>query len=337
MGGDPVTAIEHPSYAEFIENGGEPIRPGFYKLRREGVQGWVEVQIKPDPTGKFDFAAVDGRGHACNAELVWTRCKESTAEAFRATIQRKVTYPMEATALPMQSDSIAAISAALAEAQAELTNVPRNREVEVKKDSKALYTFTYATLDSILDLIRPVLSAKGLAFTQTLLPAGKLMVVTTLAHSSGEWFRSYLPIETSGTSQVLGSAISYAKRYAITAMLGITAEDDDDANAADGNTVKKLEPVAPKAPPKPPAKPAAPAETPEQKTARWWAGDDLQIPKLRLSWQEWQAKVLKAIEGAPSKAHVDRLMADNAYSLNALQAEVPAAHAVISAAVKGVK
>jgi len=63
---------------------------------------------------------------------------------------------------------------------------------------------------------------------------GKVVVVTTLAHSSGEWVRSRLPMQPKDMSpQAIGSTITYARRYALAAMVGL-AQVDDDAEAAQG-------------------------------------------------------------------------------------------------------
>lgn len=248
---------------------------------------------------------------------------------------------MEALAIE-QSPEIAELTAALAKAQGEIKNA-------LKESTNPHFKSRYADLASVVDACRPSLVRHGVAVIQmpTNLPDGAVAVTTRLA-LKGEWLQSTIAAKPSKfDAQGVGSVITYLRRYGLAAMVGVAPEDDDGNGATgkgDPSSVSNDVGGPPSTPPKPPAKPAqsvapkqAPAATAEQKTARWWAGDDLQIPKLRLSWQEWQAKVLKAIEGAPSKAHVDRLMADNAYSLNALQAEVPAAHAVISAAVKGVK
>ena len=58
---------------------------------------------------------------------------------------------------------------------------------------------------------------------------GELNLVTMIAHSSGQWMKSYLPIYPADKkSQTIGAAITYAKRYGLSAMLGIVADDDDD-------------------------------------------------------------------------------------------------------------
>ena len=141
-----------------------------------------------------------------------------------------------------KSESIAQIATALAAAQAEITNPPRNREVTVRSD-KGNYKFKYATLDAIIDAVRPALTKNGLWFIQTLANGdGKYQLVTTLTHKSGEWMESEQPIlvERPG-SQAFGSALTYSRRYSLTAMLGVAADEDDDGNGADGNHIEKSE------------------------------------------------------------------------------------------------
>lgn len=151
----------------------------------------------------------------------------------------------------MKSETIGALTEALAKAQAVITSPTRNREVKVRAKSGAEYSFKYATLDHILDSVRKPLTDNGLWFTQTLANGdGKYQLVTTLMHSSGEWVQSEQPLFlTEQSNQAFGSALTYAKRYALSGMLGIAADEDDDANHADGNTVK--ESAERKAPPKP--------------------------------------------------------------------------------------
>ena len=116
--------------------------------------------------------------------------------------------------------------AALAKAHAELTNP--------KKDSKAelgQYSYKYASLGAILDHVRPILAKQGLSIAQNVeIHDGRVEVTTILTHASGGWL-SFGPIAgpTGSTWQTLGSGITYGRRYALTAALGIAAEDDDDA------------------------------------------------------------------------------------------------------------
>ena len=130
------------------------------------------------------------------------------------------------------STSIGAIAPALVAAAAELQPV-------AKDAINPAFRNKYATLDAIMDQVRPVLAKHGLAVLQTgTAPEtvdGRLTSVgieTMLLHKSGEWIASSvtLPVEKL-TAQGAGSAISYGRRYGLSAILGLTA-DDDDGNAA---------------------------------------------------------------------------------------------------------
>jgi hypothetical protein len=139
-----------------------------------------------------------------------------------------------------KSESIKELAAALAEAQSDFPAIPRDRTVTVKTKSGATYQFSYAPLDTILANIRPAMKKNGLAFLQSV--NGEALT-TTLLHKSGEWITSDpLPIKVvEAGSQAMGSAITYAKRYALTALLGIVTEEDDDGAAADGHESKPVE------------------------------------------------------------------------------------------------
>ena len=135
----------------------------------------------------------------------------------------------------MRSETIAAIAEALSKAQGEVSNPPRNRTVTVRTKTNASYQFSYTTLDVLLETVRPVLSKHGLAIVQTI--EGDT-VETLLLHISGEYVGSSTPIMVSERSaQAYGSGVTYARRYAIAGLLGIASDEDDDANAADGNDV----------------------------------------------------------------------------------------------------
>lgn len=136
---------------------------------------------------------------------------------------------------------MAALHAALAKAQGAMSNPVKNREVSVKSDRGA-YKFAYATLDAILDGIRKPLADNGLAFTQTLErhPEGQVMCLR-LFHAAGGSIVTCMPVDAKTVKmQELGSLITFARRYQIAAFFGLAAEEDDDANAADGNTVQAV-------------------------------------------------------------------------------------------------
>ena len=128
----------------------------------------------------------------------------------------------------MQSESIAALAAALSKAQADITGA-------LKDSSNPFFKSKYADLASCWDACRKQLAANNLAVIQTteVTEAGTVLV-TTLAHNSGEWMRGTLPVITKDNGpQAQGSGITYARRYALAAIVGL-AQIDDDAEAAQG-------------------------------------------------------------------------------------------------------
>lgn len=125
----------------------------------------------------------------------------------------------------------AALARALSRAQAAMRSVGRDRDVEVKSE-KGRYTFSYATLAAIWEVIRVPLASNGLSVVQ--LPTvdcvnGRVSVETRLLHESGESLASVceLPV-VQKTPQGIGSIISYARRYGLSAMLGVVSDEDDD-------------------------------------------------------------------------------------------------------------
>lgn len=133
------------------------------------------------------------------------------------------------------------IATALAAAQLEFDAFGRAREVTVKSD-KGNYKFAYAPLDVILSAIRPVLSRHGMALTGVTIMDGRTLVAvsTRLLHSSGQSLECVVPVVLSDRpkNQDVGSALTYARRYGVTTLLCLAADDDDDANQADGNQVQ---------------------------------------------------------------------------------------------------
>lgn len=127
-----------------------------------------------------------------------------------------------------QSSSIAALAAALAKAQAEMSGA-------AKDSANPYFKSKYADLESVWSACRKPLTDNGLSVIQTSQPTKHgLMLVTTLAHSSGEWIRGYMPIlAKDATAQSQGSGITYARRYALAAIVGVY-QTDDDAEAAQG-------------------------------------------------------------------------------------------------------
>lgn len=130
------------------------------------------------------------------------------------------------------------IAAALASAQGEFGAVTRDKTVTVTMKSGGKYTFSYAPLESILHAVKPALSKNGLSLTQAMIVIdGKDYVETTLRHSSGQTISNRIPLFVKDDGpQAYGSALTYARRYGVTLLLCISADDDDDGNAAEGNS-----------------------------------------------------------------------------------------------------
>src|SRR3954466_1397880 len=135
------------------------------------------------------------------------------------------------------SDTIATIAAALAKAQAELTNPEKSLVATIRSPfpREADRTFRYAPLSSGLDIVRKSLGRHEIATIQSTEidnEAGLLRLTTILAHSSGEWISSEWPvcqITEVAAAQRMGAALTYARRYALFTLVGIAGEDDLDA------------------------------------------------------------------------------------------------------------
>ena len=135
------------------------------------------------------------------------------------------------------SETINELASALAKAQGEITGA-------LKDSSNPFFKSKYADLSSCWDACRSALSKNGLAVTQfPTTEAGATCLVTTLLHSSGQWMRSSLLVQPKDDSpQAMGSAITYARRYALTAVVGV-AQVDDDGNAASGKVTYGTQPA----------------------------------------------------------------------------------------------
>lgn len=117
------------------------------------------------------------------------------------------------------------IAAALAKAQGEMQNAPLNK-INPHFRSK------YADLASIRDAVIPALSKHGIAaVSMTEYADNRLILRTRLVHESGQYFEATYPLPID-KPQIMGSAITYAKRYTLAALCNIAADEDDDANVA---------------------------------------------------------------------------------------------------------
>ena len=131
------------------------------------------------------------------------------------------------------SSQIDAISAALAKAQGAISN-PGKTALNPHFKSQ------YADLSSGLNAVRAALSSNAIAVVQTTsMHDDTLMLHTALCHSSGQWISSEWPVvKLPAAPQVIGSALTYARRYTLFALVGIAGEGDDDDGIARSASAK---------------------------------------------------------------------------------------------------
>ena len=135
------------------------------------------------------------------------------------------------------SETIGAIAAALAKAQGELANPEKLLTATIRSPfpREGDRTFRYASLASGLDIVRKSLGQHEIATVQTTAideGSGQIRLTTLLAHASGEWISSdwpVCPISETAAPHRMGAALTYARRYALFALVGIAGEDDLDA------------------------------------------------------------------------------------------------------------
>ena len=178
------------------------------------------------------------------------------------------------------SDSIKELAVALIAVQAELPTITKDKLVTGDK-----FSYSYVGLETVMPEALAILNKHGLALTQTPGTAedGGTTLTTMLLHKSGEWLTDTQPLLLSKLdAQGQGSAITYARRYGVMAMLGIVAEEDDDGRDA------RQRPAASK---KPAAKAKAPAQPQPAAAVKPTAADNNKKAQALL---EEAAKPIKA-------------------------------------------
>lgn len=146
-----------------------------------------------------------------------------------------------------RSDAINELAVALAKAQGEIKSPEKNKTVTVKTTTGSSYTFDYADLGAITEAIRGPLSKNGLSYTHLIeRDETGTRLVTMLIHSSGQWIGSVYPLPSSGEPKNLGTALTYGKRYSLSALVGVSADDDADSEPQNVQTFED-KPKAPAA------------------------------------------------------------------------------------------
>lgn len=133
-----------------------------------------------------------------------------------------------------KSSSIAALATALVNAQSQFGSVIKGESATIQKKNGGSFSYQYADLNAVIEATRPHLVANGIAVMQfpSTVP-GAVIMTTLLTHTSGEFISEELTMPAvMDTPQSVGSAITYARRYAMMAALGLAAADDDGAAAS---------------------------------------------------------------------------------------------------------
>lgn len=212
----------------------------------------------------------------------------------------------------MQTQNTAELATALAKAQASMKAAAFDKTNPHFKNK-------YASLAAVIDAIRKPLSDNGLSYTQTTeVREGGFVLVTILHHASGQWIAGEYPLPVGVKPQELGSALTYARRYCLSAIACIAADEDDDAEGArtNGQTAS-----APKAKPSPvkPVPVAAPIDpkTGECSPHAITADDEM----------AWGGLYVAAINMANNADEIKKWEAENKNNLEALEGSAPKVYA----------
>jgi len=135
-----------------------------------------------------------------------------------------------------KTTTIKNLAAALCKAQGQMSGAK-------KSTVNPFFKSNYADLSSVFDALREPFASNGLSVCQTMdvLDNGMQVLITRLMHSSGEFIDSKMLLPTDPNPQKLGSCITYYRRYALMAISGISAEDDDGNQASSNKVISDVE------------------------------------------------------------------------------------------------
>lgn len=139
------------------------------------------------------------------------------------------------------SQTIANLAKALAQFQMELKSPPKNKTATIKTGGGASYIYTFADLPSLMEYVLKLLAKFGLSISQV---TDEGCLYTMLMHESGEWIRGRIKFNPWVKPQEYGSQLTYFRRYAISAMLGIASDEDNDANELENHNETTIQQVA---------------------------------------------------------------------------------------------
>lgn len=177
---------------------------------------------------------------------------------------------------------MAKLYAALAAAQGAFLPIVKNRSVEITMKTGGRYKFRYADLEEILSKTRPALAANGLALVQRIEQSqGGASLVCCLTHADGGVMTSEIAIpgvRDLGDPKSFGAAITYLRRYLVTAMLGVAADDDLDEDGQEMTGMGQSQGHAPQKETAMPARRSSAASAPAPAPASAPASDTVDRP-----------------------------------------------------------
>lgn len=203
------------------------------------------------------------------------------------------------------SPTIGAIAAALAAAQGDIKNPAKDKTAKIASaKGQYSYTYTYADFATSLDAIRPILAKHKLAIVQApFMRDNFVMLESRIIHESGEWLGNEYPVGMVADHRTMGSALSYARRYALFPLLGIQGEDDDDGQADQERPryePRRSDAAPPRGNPAPPVESLADSYVQKFNAAETAEAFEDEVTKARAAWSRLDApgrtKVLNSIE-----------------------------------------
>src|SRR6266576_3219023 len=281
---------------------------------------------------------------------------ELSPEGIGPTVSQYVPSNWTSILQTNRSAEVDKLVQALAKAQGEIGDIPRNRTVTVQPRSGGQpYQFKYATLSANIDAIRKPLSSNGLAYTQIIshdAETGYYILTTTLWFGN-QFLSSKTPIIAEGqTNQQFGSALTYMKRYALAAILGIAADEDDDGSAADGNEIKAVADKKPKAPAPDPissgpskgvavGRPLMAEDNLIDIVGQNFSTELIKVPLLAdesgADWMAWGQAFMAMARKAPDQASLMKLEKENEMPMSNMKDQAPKMFANMTLALIKVK
>ena len=240
-----------------------------------------------------------------------------------------------------QSADVSELMVALAKAQGAIGDITRDRVVTVRSQ-KGSYQFKYATLSNIIRGIKKALSDNGIAYTQVLTwhREDRLYFLTTNLHCKNQFISSVTPLISSGHgNQEFGSALTYMKRYALAALVGVAAEEDDDGNIADGNEVQAMQEPGRKAAPVVAPDPIVPAQAVGGEPPTALALGKIDVPQIdgNPDWVTWGRNLIAAAKNCASISDLNKLQDANEIPLKNMETYAPKMYANLSVSLLKVR